>query len=109
MNEILITALSFSLMVQFIYACFWEGMIFGKAAGWLIEGRFTKARKFKSRVPLWTQKIMFGCPICMTPYYSVIFLALLSLSGYLVYPIGMDILIIFVASGISTIFSTFYD
>lgn len=100
MNELIYTSLALSLIVQFIYACFWEGMIFGKVAGWLMEN---------NRVPLWMQKITFACPICMTPYYSLIILALLRLAGYLIYPAGLMFLIVLIASGLSTIFSRLYD
>lgn len=98
MYEILITSLVYSIVVQFIYATFWEGMILGRVAGWLIDN-----------LPKWMHKPLFDCPICMTPWYSLVIIAILQWVDYLNYPIGVDVLIIFVASGWSTIISRIYD
>lgn len=110
MKEILSISLALSLTVQFIYACFWEGMIFGRVAGWLSAERLTRHnRKLKPRVPLWIQKPLFACPICMTPYYSALILFLMNYTGLYSALLSIEIMIIFVASGLSTIFSRLYD
>lgn len=115
-EKIFYLALVCSLITQFIYATFWEGMIFGNVAGWLMSVRTTKDGKAKvkdgraiNRLPLWIRKPLFECPICMTPYYSTIILFVGIWSGYLTISIFQFILVIFTASGISTIFSRFYE
>lgn len=98
MVELIDIALAYSIIVQFIYACFWEGMVLGKVAGWLSD-----------KIPYWMQKPIFDCPICMTPYYSVIFALILHYTGLFSIPIAANIIVVLLASGFSTIFSTLYN
>lgn len=53
----MIHALIISLIVLFIHACTWEGMIFAKIK------KFIKPEGM-------LYKPIYGCPICMTPYWG---------------------------------------
>lgn len=65
--------LQFGILIAFcvlaIYSTMWYGMIFGKV------------RDFgESKFPVWLRKIVFDCPICMTPYYGTVIYFLLGKS-----------------------------
>lgn len=57
--EILIKALSVALMILFIHASTWEGMIMS----WV--------RKPLYGLPLWIKKPLYMCPICMTSIWGI--------------------------------------
>jgi len=67
--------------IQFVNACFWEGMIFGKIGYWLE----VHAHAF------W--KPLIGCTICMTPWHGL-------LAWYI---FDINPLAILIAAGINTI------
>lgn len=48
-----------ALFVWGIHVVFWNSMILGFVSRWLMY-----------RIPTWLQKILYACPICMTPYYG---------------------------------------
>ena len=98
MSELIQYALAYSIVVQFIYACFWQGMILGRVASWL-----------STKLPYWVQKPIFDCPICMTPYYSAIFAVVLQCTDLLTLPFAANVIVVLLASGFSTLFSTLYD
>lgn len=87
-----------SLATFFAHVTTWEGHIFHKPAEWL-----------KDRLPEGLQKPLFGCPICMTPYYSVLMLALLKADRR---GVVRAVVTIAAAAGISTVWailSQFYQ
>lgn len=56
-----------SLIITAIYACFWDGMIFGNIRAWMDE-----------RIPYMLRKPIYDCIICMsslwgTSYYIIQF------------------------------------
>lgn len=52
-------ALIIAMIVLFIHSTTWDGMIFGKVKDWIKpEGLLYKP--------------IYGCPICMTPWYGTI-------------------------------------
>lgn len=57
----IIQALAIALIILFVHACTWEGMIFGSVEKILpsTEGK-------------WLWKPMYGCPICMTPWWGTL-------------------------------------
>lgn len=48
-----------TLVVWTIHCLFWDGMILGFVSRWL-----------SYKIPLWAQKIVYACAMCMTPYYG---------------------------------------
>lgn len=54
----MITALTISLIILFLHACTWEGMIFYPLTEILPSDRG------------WLWKPVYGCPICMTPWWG---------------------------------------
>ena len=61
-------ALLISLIVLFIHSCTWDGMIFARIKDYI-----------KPKGMLY--KPIYGCPICMTPYYgTLIYLLFINVS-----------------------------
>lgn len=81
-------ALAISLMVLFFHVCMKEGHIFEK---------IPQALHF---IPEKLQKPLWGCPICMTPWYGSIIYWIAYQENFLHW-----IITIFIASGISCIFA----
>lgn len=46
------------LMIHFIHACTWDGMIFG----------FVRRKLYY--FPVWIKKPLYDCVICMSPWYA---------------------------------------
>lgn len=59
-GEIFIKAISVALMILFIHASTWPGMIMS----WV--------RKALYSLPLWLKKPLYQCPICMTSIWGVV-------------------------------------
>lgn len=53
------TAFCIAFIVLFMHTTTTEGHIFNRPAQWL-----------ENHLPEWTIKPLFGCPICMTPYWG---------------------------------------
>lgn len=84
-SKIIEQALIIALIVLFVHACSWQGMIF--------EG-IKKVIKPEGSL----YKPIYGCPICMTPYYgTVIYLLFFNIS------IADGLLTVAAASGLSVI------
>lgn len=80
-----------AFLVQFIWASFLPGMIFGRVQTWF--------------APLRTgmKKMLFSCSICMTPWWGT------GLYWLLFHQTWQDwLLTVFVAGGISTVFVKLY-
>ena len=89
------TALIIAFIVQFVYACTWDGMIFHS----IVERLWS--------LPTWVKKPIFGCPICMTPWWGALFLGILVYSTD--YPVDSKevitgIVTLFTAAGINAAF-----
>jgi hypothetical protein len=76
------------IVVSFHVMIDWPGMIFHGIADW-------SARK---KMPLWFEKPVFACPICMVPYYGSFFYILCMWSSWREWAV-----VIFAAMGINTI------
>ncbi len=58
-------SLIIALIVFFVHACFWEGMI------------LDKVRYQLWNAPSWITKPLYDCPICMTPWWGSLILFLI--------------------------------
>lgn len=92
-------AIIIAFIVQFLHACTWEGMIFNS----LTERLWT--------LPNWIKMPLYGCPICMTPWWGAFMLmAVVVATGY---PMAMHDVIegvftLFAAAGINAVFVQLY-
>ena len=87
-----------AFIIQFLHACTWEGMIFRGIA----ERLWT--------LPIWIKKPLFGCPICMTPWWGALTLitahntGVIDITGTNLQIVVKVIFTLFVAAGINTVF-----
>lgn len=86
------TALSISLIVLFVHATSWDGMI----NDW-IKNYIDPNSKLSNPV--------YDCPICMTPYYGFILIIIMHIFGVTMYSFIEYFLILGIASGFSTIWA----
>lgn len=84
-----------SLVIYFIKATTWPGMIFEKPAAWI-----------ESKLGEYWSKPIIGCPVCMTPWWGTA----LYLIGHFAWVPGFEILsfptiifTVFGAAGLSTV------
>lgn len=83
-------ALSISLITLFIHATTWDGLI----NDWV--------KKIIDPDAFWA-KPLYGCPICMTPYYGTIIYFLMGFSHFLIPSFFGWLFTIAIASGFSTL------
>ena len=80
-----------ALVVLFLHATTWEGMIFQIVA-----------EKLRG-LPAWVKKPLYDCPICMAPWWGSVILILMGLhSGEWFDPLTW-LLLVFAAGGINTV------
>lgn len=91
MEHLITWSLIVALIVMFIYSCFGEGMIFGKIQNYAFNW------------PEWLKKPLFGCPICMAPWWGVLVLVLIGLVSGMWLPWWQWIVIVAIAGGINTV------
>lgn len=85
-------ALIISLTVFALHASAWEGMIFGKIREYISPDSFIA-------------KPLYGCPICMTPYYGAAIAIGMMLTDTYSFSFYELILTLGAATGLSTIFA----
>lgn len=96
---LILNAFIIALIIMFIKATFWPGMIFEKV------GEF-----FEKTLGEYWNKPVTGCNICMTPYYGTVFYLLfhyLGVEGFSEISWVNWGLTILVAGGFSTLFNIF--
>jgi hypothetical protein len=83
-----------SLMVIFLHVCTWEGMLLQRVPVWFWNA------------PVWIKKPLYDCPVCMSPWWGSLIIAVFGLlTGY--WPHWwVWICEVFVAGGISALFSS---
>ena len=92
MTDMLMISFIIALMIQFIHACSWEGMLLG----WL-NGSLWNLTPY-------LRKPLFDCPICMSPWWGSLFIVLLWAAGCIGLPgFGQWILTLLMVGGINTL------
>ncbi|RFM30035.1 hypothetical protein [Deminuibacter soli] len=86
--------LSIALIVLFLHACTWDGMILSWVH-YLLEN-----------APVWLRKPIYDCPACMTPWWGYLVLYLGNRVGFWEVHLTSVPFVLAIAAGINVVLST---